>query len=34
MARSSMSLQFSVQDGEVWFRDDKDAAVRVEMRQA
>lgn len=33
MARSSMSLQVSVQDGEVWFRDDRDAAVRVEMQK-
>ena len=31
MASASMSIQCSVQDGEVWFRDDKDGAVRVEI---
>jgi uncharacterized protein YaeQ len=34
MAGSSMSLQCSVQDGDVWFRDDKDGAVPVEMDRA
>jgi uncharacterized protein YaeQ len=31
MARPTMSLQCSVQDGEAWFRDDAQGAVRVEM---
>jgi uncharacterized protein YaeQ len=31
MAGASMNLQCSIQDGEIWFRDDKDGAVRVEM---
>jgi uncharacterized protein YaeQ len=30
----SMSLQCSVQDGEVWFRNDRQGAVRVEMVEA
>jgi uncharacterized protein YaeQ len=34
MAGTSMSLQCSIQDGEVWFRDDRDRAVRVEMAEA
>jgi uncharacterized protein YaeQ len=34
MARPTMSLQCSVQDGEIWFRDDAGAAVRVEMAPA
>jgi uncharacterized protein YaeQ len=34
MAEASMSLQCSVQDGEVWFRDDKGAVVQVEIRVA
>jgi uncharacterized protein YaeQ len=34
MAAASMSLQCSIQDGEIWFRDDKDGAVRVEMEEA
>jgi uncharacterized protein YaeQ len=34
MASATMSLQCSIQDGEAWFRDDKDAAVRVEMANA
>jgi uncharacterized protein YaeQ len=34
MAAASMNLQCSIQDGEVWFRGDKEAAVRVEMREA
>jgi uncharacterized protein YaeQ len=34
MARSSMNLQCSIQDGEVWIRDDRDGAVRVEMAEA
>jgi uncharacterized protein YaeQ len=33
LAESSMSLQCSVQDGEVWFRDGKENAVHVEMRE-
>jgi uncharacterized protein YaeQ len=33
MASASMSLNCSVQDGEVWFRDDKDGAVRVAMTE-
>ena len=31
MAKSSMSLQCSIQDGEIWFRDEGDGAVRVEI---
>ncbi len=31
LADTSMNLQCSIQDGEVWIRDDRDAAVRVEM---
>jgi uncharacterized protein YaeQ len=31
MAAASMSLQCSIQDGEIWFRDERDGAVRVEM---
>ena len=34
MAAASMSLQCSVQDGEVWFRDDKEGAVQVQIRKA
>ena len=34
LAVPSMSLQCSVQDGEVWFRDDRQGAVRVEMVEA
>ena len=34
MARTTMSLQCSVQDGEAWFRDDAQGAVRVEMAVA
>jgi len=34
LARPTMSLQCSVQDGEVWFRDNKEGAVRVEMAEA
>jgi uncharacterized protein YaeQ len=34
MAAPSMNLQCSIQDREVWFRDDKDAAVQVEMAEA
>jgi len=34
MARTTMSLQCSVQDGEAWFRDDAQGAVRVEMAAA
>ena len=34
MAAPTMSLQCSIQDGEVWFRDDRDGAVRVEMAEA
>jgi uncharacterized protein YaeQ len=30
MSRPSMSLQVSIQDGDVWVRDDKDGAVHVE----
>lgn len=33
MSSTNMSLQCSIQDGEVWFRDDKDGAVRVEMAE-
>jgi len=31
LAAPTMSLQCSVQEGEVWFRDDRGAAVRVEL---
>jgi uncharacterized protein YaeQ len=31
MAGTHMNLQCSIQDGEVWFRDDKEGAVRVEI---
>jgi uncharacterized protein YaeQ len=31
MAGASMNLQCSIQDGEIWIRDDGDGAVRVEM---
>jgi uncharacterized protein YaeQ len=34
LAGSSMNLQCSVQDGEAWFRDDKENAVQVAMRRA
>lgn len=34
MASTSMHLQCSIQDGEVWFRDDRDGAVLVEMMKA
>jgi uncharacterized protein YaeQ len=34
MVEASMNLQVSIQDGEIWFRDDKDRAVRVEMEEA
>ncbi len=34
MASSSMSLQCSIQDGEIWFRDDRDGAVRVQVTGA
>ena len=33
MAKSSMSLQCSIQDGEIWFRDEEDGAVRVEIEE-
>ena len=33
MAKSSMSLQCSIQDGEIWFRDEGDGAVRVEIEE-
>ncbi len=33
-ADAMMNLQCSIQDGEVWFRDDKGRAVRVEMEEA
>ncbi len=33
LAAPSMNLQCSIQDGEIWFRDDKDGAVRVEMAE-
>ena len=32
MAAPSMRLQCSLQDGEIWFRDDREGAVRVEMK--
>jgi uncharacterized protein YaeQ len=31
MSDGSMNLQCSIQDGEIWFRDDKEGAVRVDM---
>lgn len=31
LADSSMNLQCSIQDGEIWFRDEEERAVRVEM---
>ena len=31
MREASMNLQASIQDGEVWFRDDRDQSVRVEL---
>jgi uncharacterized protein YaeQ len=31
MASPTMSIQCSIQDGDVWLRDDKDTAVNVEM---
>jgi uncharacterized protein YaeQ len=34
MAAPSMNLQCSIQDGEIWFRDDKQGAARVEMEEA
>jgi uncharacterized protein YaeQ len=34
MASPTMSLQCSIQDGEIWFRDEKERSVRVEMQQA
>jgi hypothetical protein len=34
MAKTTMHLQCSIQDGEVWFRDDREGAVRVEMAAA
>lgn len=34
LAAPSINLQCSIQDGEIWFRDDKEAAVRVEMAEA
>jgi uncharacterized protein YaeQ len=34
MARQTMSLQCSVQDGEVWFRDEGSADVRVDIVKA
>ena len=34
MSESSMNLQCSIQDGEIWFRDDRDGAVQVEMKKA
>jgi uncharacterized protein YaeQ len=34
MAAASMNLQCSIQEGEIWLRDDKEAAVRVEMEEA
>jgi uncharacterized protein YaeQ len=33
MSRQTMSLQCSIQDGEIWFRDDAGGAVRVEMEE-
>jgi uncharacterized protein YaeQ len=34
LAKSTMNLQCSVQDGEAWFRDDAGGAVQVEMAAA
>ena len=34
LARPTMSLQCSIQDGEVWVRDDREGAVRVEIADA
>ena len=34
MSDGSMNLQCSIQDGEIWFRDDREGAVRVEMEVA
>ncbi len=34
MAGATMSLQCSIQDGEVWFRDGNGGAVHVEMEEA
>jgi len=34
MADGSMNFQCSIQDGEIWFRDDREGAVRVEMEEA
>ena len=31
MSDGSMNLQCSIRDREIWFRDDKQGAVRVEM---
>lgn len=31
MSRASMSLQCSIQDGQIWVRDDQEGAVQVEM---
>jgi uncharacterized protein YaeQ len=33
MSKQTMSLQCSIQDGEIWFRDDADGAVQVEMEE-
>jgi uncharacterized protein YaeQ len=34
MVQGTMNLQCSIQDGEAWFRDDRQGAVRVEMTAA
>jgi uncharacterized protein YaeQ len=34
MAGTTMNLQYSIQDGEMWFRDDREGAVLVEMEEA
>jgi uncharacterized protein YaeQ len=34
LADRTMNLQCSIQDGEIWFRDDKQGAVRVEVEEA
>ncbi|MCX7038131.1 MAG: YaeQ family protein [Spirochaetes bacterium] len=34
MSDGTMILQCSIQDGEIWFRDDREGAVRVEMGKA
>ena len=34
MAAPSMNLQCSVQDGEIWFRDDREGAVQVVIEEA